>query len=295
MKEALLYGDLTIDRNFSDGRLIYEGIGGPPLFMSKMFRILGIQPNIYTNYGTLFPLDELEGAQLYPSQNNEATLLFENSYTGNVRKQTVRMGEKWEVLDLDKLSEEFRNRQDILIVSPLVPNYSLSDFENIPVLFPNSLAVLAPQGLFRRITKDGIVQKGEWDNADEMISLFDIIILSEEDGSNLETKGLEWSRKGSKVVITQAERGCSIFKDGDTVHFPAFEVPKKDVVDSTGAGDIFAATFTYAYNLSADLSKSAIFANAAASLSLRLLPNNLEYTMEDIYKLINTKYKEFIL
>ncbi len=66
------------------------------------------------------------------------------------------------------------------------------------------------------------------------------------------------------AAITAGEQGCH-YTDGDEIrHCPAFEV---DVVDTTGAGDVFHGAFAYALANQWTASKSVEFASAAAALS----------------------------
>jgi sulfofructose kinase len=68
------------------------------------------------------------------------------------------------------------------------------------------------------------------------------------------------------AAITAGEQGCH-YVDGDEIrHCPAFEV---DVVDTTGAGDVFHGAFAYAIANQWPASKSVEFASAAAALSCR--------------------------
>ena len=56
------------------------------------------------------------------------------------------------------------------------------------------------------------------------------------------------------------------------------------ITDSTGAGDIFAAAFGFAYLKSKNIDIAAEFANASAAMSLRFKSNQLKYSLKDISK-----------
>src|SRR6202000_3167956 len=47
--------------------------------------------------------------------------------------------------------------------------------------------------------------------------------------------------EGVLVIVTRSEKGCVIVKGGETWEVPAFPIAK--LVDTTGAGDMFAAGF----------------------------------------------------
>ncbi len=75
--------------------------------------------------------------------------------------------------------------------------------------------------------------------------------------------------KGVSVVIeTLAEDGCMVYTEKAFQHIPGV---KTDVVDVTGAGDTFGASFMYFYNLSSDPFLSARFASYAASRSVTVM------------------------
>ena len=67
------------------------------------------------------------------------------------------------------------------------------------------------------------------------------------------------------VCVTVGARGAWVGTRDGTWHIPAFPVP---VVDSTGAGDTFAAAFVYGYRAGWSPPTSARFAAAAAALAI---------------------------
>jgi 2-dehydro-3-deoxygluconokinase len=68
------------------------------------------------------------------------------------------------------------------------------------------------------------------------------------------------------VVVTQGSDGSSIFTAAGTSHQPV--IPALEVIDQTGAGDVFAGTVTARLALGDDLREAAALAAAAASLSV---------------------------
>lgn len=73
---------------------------------------------------------------------------------------------------------------------------------------------------------------------------------------------------GPIIVETTGHDGCTLHAGGERVTVPGNVV---DAVDTTGAGDCFAAAFSLAYLRGSDLVEGARFANAAAALSTRRL------------------------
>jgi sugar/nucleoside kinase (ribokinase family) len=65
------------------------------------------------------------------------------------------------------------------------------------------------------------------------------------------------------AVIKRGARGCVIARQGEILELPAYPVAR--AVDTTGAGDAFAAGFAYALSRKMPLADCGLFASAAAS------------------------------
>lgn len=75
---------------------------------------------------------------------------------------------------------------------------------------------------------------------------------------------IEMSSKGPHtVIITLGEKGCVGISHGREFTLPAFEV---NVVDSTGAGDVFHGAYIYGLAKCWDAEQSAIWASATAAI-----------------------------
>jgi len=75
------------------------------------------------------------------------------------------------------------------------------------------------------------------------------------------------------VLITRGSEGMSLFEvDKPPLHLPIHPIaPASEIVDTNGAGDTVAATFTLALTAGASMSEAAYMANAAAALVVRRL------------------------
>ncbi|CAN5433199.1 sugar kinase [soil metagenome] len=69
---------------------------------------------------------------------------------------------------------------------------------------------------------------------------------------------------GGTTIQTRGDRGCAIYDNGTCIPVPGFAVQP---VDTTGAGDSFAASFALGYLRGWDLERAARYANAVAALS----------------------------
>ncbi|MDL9981266.1 carbohydrate kinase family protein [Microbacterium sp. ASV49] len=71
----------------------------------------------------------------------------------------------------------------------------------------------------------------------------------------------------STVIVTRGAEGCDIHTAAGHIHVPGVSV---DVVDVTGAGDTFGASYLYAIGRTGDASAAATFANAAAARAVTM-------------------------
>jgi sugar/nucleoside kinase (ribokinase family) len=77
-------------------------------------------------------------------------------------------------------------------------------------------------------------------------------------------KALEAARKEAKIAaLTRSEKGSVVIKDGETYEVPAAPVAK--VVDTTGAGDLYASGFLYGFTRGKPLAECARLGGIAAA------------------------------
>lgn len=278
--KAVLIGNLTIDENIF-GTQIHKGAGGSVYFLAKTFENLGVSSTIVSPYGTDFPKESLSDTHFIPIEPEfKKTLLFKNNYSGGKREQEVanykqylnyKWNEKLKLVDSDA---------DILMIAPVLNNIDAQEVTKIRDHFPKSFFCLLPQGFYRQIGNQDKVYKSYREIPTEIIKNFDFICLSVEDITDANAKGIYWSKRGPAVIITRAGEGSSLYTGGNIIDTNAYYVP--NIADPTGAGDIFAGAFTFAYLKSKDLNQSMLFANAAAAISLRVHNNPLQYSYQDI-------------
>jgi sugar/nucleoside kinase (ribokinase family) len=94
------------------------------------------------------------------------------------------------------------------------------------------------------------------------------VIISEEDVA--EPSVIEdWAAKARMLVVTQGDRGCDVYRKGESepLHSPAFKSAIE--VDPTGAGDVFAGAFLWHLHKSGgDWKTAADWANCVASFAV---------------------------
>ncbi len=128
------------------------------------------------------------------------------------------------------------------------------------------VSVLAAQGLLRSWDADGTVRPAAWTDALVAIAGLSCVVLSEDDAAGDVRMVAGWSTV-APVVLTLAERGCRIYEGGHpTGELRAY--PPVRIVDTTGAGDTFAAGLALALGEGRPLPEACRFANAVASFGL---------------------------
>lgn len=138
---------------------------------------------------------------------------------------------------------------------------------------------------------DGGAIDTEW----EIIRKADILFVnSEGDGQMKEKIALDYSsvlnQEGCTVIVTKGDKGCSIYEpSGNVTDINAYRVP---LVDTTGAGDTFNASFVYGMSQGWGVKEAGEFASAAAARSIGYMgPRSGAVGVEKVAQFINT-YKE---
>lgn len=94
----------------------------------------------------------------------------------------------------------------------------------------------------------------------ELLAAVDVLVVNE---TEWETLGRPTS---GAVVVTLGAGGCRVLTGDENVDLPGVPV---EVVDTTGAGDCFAAALAYGVGHGWALTEAAAFANRAAALSVQ--------------------------
>ena len=138
---------------------------------------------------------------------------------------------------------------------------------------PGAIIAATPQGWLRRWDADGHVWPTPWTEAEQLLPLLDVLILSHDDllpfadGKRADADAilLHWSRRVPLLVATDGRHGATLFRQGVSQRFPAYDVNE---VDPTGAGDVFAAAFLASLYQYSDPERAVDFANCVASFSI---------------------------
>ena len=191
--------------------------------------------------------------------------VFENNYSAGIRKQRAWPGGDIQLADVPQAAFDATG----LLVGPV-----LQEVDPAIMRTPRSgCLMLDAQGFLRQLSTAGDVILRMTPEAETALRHCDIlkvdareaaVITSTGDG---ETAGRVLHRMGPKMVIITRGADGALFYDG--ARFTQITAPVVDVVDPTGAGDVFSAAFLVQYIASGNLIAAGRFAVTAAALSTR--------------------------
>ncbi len=251
--DYLAIGHICYDKS-PDGLVI----GGAAAYASAVAKAAGCRTAVVTSSSVEDDWrQDLSGVEVHriPSAN---TTIFENVYSPVGRIQTIH-SVAGKIASKD-IPAAWR-RASVVHLAPIAMEVDPQMIH----LFSNSLIGLAPQGWLRKWDDDGRVFAGSWPEAKDYLRLAAAVFISDEDLAN--RRMLDMYRQQSRLlVMTQGQDGCTLFMGGEAHHVPASPV---EVVDTTGAGDIFAGAFLVRLlQTGGNPIEAARFANEIAALSI---------------------------
>lgn len=241
---VVLIGDVCIDHNSIEGRE-YKSWGSGTLYMGVYCaQRLGVQPTVVTSYGPDFATFAPPEVRLLPTKPTATrTMLNQNIVTLGRRTQYSHYAEETRLPVIDAMLETSLRTADIIVVTVLTPTFTPAYLERLLALVPQeAVKILCPQGYFRDIQADGSYKPRPFYEADELLPLFDMVSLSIEDYPAVMSAATAWSNvtPQTPIIITEAERGAVIVHAGQRTEVPTSPIALPNIVDPTGAGDVFA-------------------------------------------------------
>jgi sugar/nucleoside kinase (ribokinase family) len=129
------------------------------------------------------------------------------------------------------------------------------------------LVCLTPQGLVRKWSDtDGHISLAHRSFAQAIAAAVDVVVAAEIEAQCIGDFLMAVAEQGGLSVVTRGGRGCEVWTRHRRTTFSAF--PTDRVVDTTGAGDCFAATLAVGIYLGRPLTQVIRSAAIAASLCI---------------------------
>ncbi len=214
-----------------------SAFGGTVTYAAQAAAALGCRTGIITSVRAgedlkpLFHVAEGHEIRLH-CVPGEQTTTFENIYTAAGRIQYLYHTAA--PLDQSAIPAGWERAQ-IVHIGPVAQEI----VPEIILRFSDSLVGLTPQGWMRRWDSVGRVTPIDWPLAAQYVPLAAATIISEEDLPD-ETALVQFRAWAPILVMTRGPEGCMVFMGDEERQVPTREVP---AVETTGAGDIFAAAF----------------------------------------------------
>ncbi len=236
-----------------------KSLGGAVSFSGLTAHALGCKTAVITSAAADYNFETaLPGLTVHHIPAGETTT-FENVYTTAGRQQTLHaLAARLTVANLPSGWE----RAAIAHFAPIADEVDVELVKQ----FSGAQICLTPQGWMRGWDENGRVSPINWQAARDILPLAAAVITSEEDVPTRDTITL-YKKYARLLVLTQGENGCTVFMDGEERHFSPPSVHGK--LETTGAGDIFAAAFfVRLHQTDGNPWEAARFANQMASRSV---------------------------
>jgi sugar/nucleoside kinase (ribokinase family) len=248
--------------------------GGTATYAARTAQAVGCSVHVVTSTGadidvrTALPDVDVINS---PAEN---TTTFENIYTPDGRVQMLHGVANRLDTRLAKLIAKPPVSIDVVHLAPVAQEVDRTWLD----LFRSSFIGITPQGWLRQWDQGGRVNAADWTAAEAVLRRSTAVVLSIEDVRGDEFLVKQWAKWARVLVVTRGAQGCSVYYDGVITDLPAIKV---EVVDETGAGDVFAAAFFVRLKQTASPVAAARFANCMAGKSitrpgLQGVPNTAE-------------------
>lgn len=219
---------------------------------------LGRRVGIVTAGGIVLSGDAALADAAVASLPSDATTTFE--FRAGPTGRTLRVLERAPRLTESMVPPAWRTAE-ILHLAPIADELPI----DVAMAFPATTIFGTLQGWLRSIAADGSIRPEPRRALDLPLDCFAAVVVSAEDlACDAEiTRGV--ASRVPVLVLTRGSDGCSLYQGPRLVDVPAIPA---EAVDTTGAGDVFAAAFFIRLVETDDPLESARFASCAAALSV---------------------------
>lgn len=232
-------------------------LGGTVSYAALTAKALGMRVGIVTSSGADAPLQALDGIPLVniPSQHSTT---FENIQTADGRRQVLH--HQAAPISFEDIPVAWRTAP-IVHLAPIAAELDPQLVEK----FPAALLGITPQGWMRTWDDQGQVRACPWEDRSRALAAAGAVVMSVEDISRDLELAEEMAHHTRILCLTEGESGAVLHWNGDRRRF---RPPSVHEVDSTGAGDIFAASFFVRLHKTRDPWEAARFATQLAARSV---------------------------
>jgi len=207
-------------------------LGGTVSYSAMTAAALGLKVGIITAAPEEVDLSALAAFPIHRIPSEQATT-YENIQTPNGRVQYLH--KRAPTITAEMIPPSWR-AASIVHFAPVAYEIDPSLLD----IFADAFRCITPQGCMRQADREKRVHYCDWAEAESMLPKMAAAVISVEDVKFEEERIQHLLKYTNILAVTEGEQGARVYWKGDVRHFNA---PKVDVVDPTGAGDIFAAVF----------------------------------------------------
>jgi len=251
--DLVAIGHVTFDETPSGVRP-----GGSAYYVALAARRLGLEVGLLTSVAPDFPSDVIPAGITVATVSSPRTTRYRVGEAGGSR--TLTLLSRAEDIEIQHLPEGWKSAP-LAVLCPVVGEV---DPALVSVFDDASLAVL-PQGWMRTRGKDGLMGPQPWEDADDVLPLTQLLVLSEEDVPGSEETAVKWFDQVPLGAITRARRGATLYVNGEPYHVAPDRAAE---TDPTGAGDVFATTLLIEYQRVGDAWEAAAAAACAGAATV---------------------------
>ena len=232
-------------------------LGGTVAYSALTARAMGLRVGIVTQCSPKTDLSELDGITIvnFPG---DTTTTFEIITSPTDR--TLYLHKLASPIEAIFIPESWK-QTPIVHLGPIAQEIDPSFVR----MFPNSMVGLTIQGWLRDWDFEGRVQLTEWPEARVILEKANAAVLSIDDVNGDEFRIEEMMSSIRVLAVTEGADGVRLYWNGDLRRFRA---PDMEAVDTTGAGDIFAAAFFIRLHYTHNPWEAARFATQMAAASV---------------------------
>ena len=289
-----VYGNLTLDELDRNGKRVVRP-GGSALYSSLAAAYLGAKVSVISSIGRDYPRNVLSLMSRHGidvsgvKEFDGLTTRFRISYRGDSRKlELVQPGQRLGP----------HNIQGSTRIIHLGPVFMEVGFDTLNYARRHSeFLSLDLQGLLRTTGQDRVVRLVRR-SIDPFLSKCNLVKATEEEArvmapaATVVATARRLLHKGAQYVIITRGRSGSLLvkKDGSAFHIPS--VPESEVVDPTGAGDIFIGSWLAAFSSVRDAFWAGAVGAAFASLSVRGIgASKFRFARRELFRRASWVYK----
>jgi len=251
--DLVAIGHVTFDETPSGVRP-----GGSAYYVALAARRLGLEVGLLTSVAPDFPSDVIPAGITVATVSSPRTTRYRVGEAGGSR--TLTLLSRAEDIEIQHLPEGWKSAP-LAVLCPVVGEV---DPALVSVFDDASLAVL-PQGWMRTRGKDGVMGPQPWEDADDVLPLTQLLVLSEEDVPGSEETAVKWFDQVPLGAITRARRGATLYVNGEPYHVAPDRAAE---TDPTGAGDVFTTTLLIEYQRVGDAWEAAAAAACAGAATV---------------------------